>query len=135
MKVSVGRLDPDRQAEFDGLLAALTAAETTSPDDPVVMYFREVAALESLPVDGEADLLAGIRHGDEAARYRLTELNLWEVVRIARTFIGRGVPLLDLVREGNLGLMRAVAEGPAVQGSFGDLRDARIREAIERAFD
>jgi hypothetical protein len=45
------------------------------------------------------------------------------------------VPFLDLVQEGNLGLMRAVAEGPVVLGSFGDLRDARIREAIERAFD
>lgn len=128
------RLNLDRQAEFDELLAALTEAETSSPDDPAVMYVREIAALESLPLDREADLLAAIRHGDEAARYRLTELNLWEVVRMARKFVGRGVPFLDLVQEGNLGLMRAVAEGPVWQGSFGDLRDARIREAIERAF-
>jgi DNA-directed RNA polymerase sigma subunit (sigma70/sigma32) len=135
MKVSLRRLDPDRQAELDELLAALTAAETLAPDDPVVMYIREIAALESLPPDREADLLAAIRHGNEAARHRLTELNLWEVIRIARQFIGRAVPFLDLVQEGNLGLMRAVAEVPVVQGSFGDLLDARIREAIERAFD
>jgi DNA-directed RNA polymerase sigma subunit (sigma70/sigma32) len=135
MKMSVRRLDPDRQAELDELLAALTAAETLAPDDPVVMYILEIAALESLPPDREADLLAAIRDGDEAARHRLTELNLWKVIGIARQFIGRAVPFLDLVQEGNLGLVRAVAEVPVVQGSFGDLRDARIREAIERAFD
>jgi DNA-directed RNA polymerase sigma subunit (sigma70/sigma32) len=84
MKVSVRRLNPERQAEFDELLAAVTEAEASSPDDPVMMYIREIAALESVPLDTEADLLAAIRHGDEAARYRLTELNLWEVVRMAR---------------------------------------------------
>jgi RNA polymerase primary sigma factor len=131
----VRQLDPDRQAELGELMAALASAEPSSPDDPVLMYIREIAALESLPIDKEADLLAAIRHGDEPARNRLTELNLWEVVRMARQFIGRGVPFLDLVQEGNLGLMRAVAEVPIVQGSFGNLRDARIREAIERALD
>jgi DNA-directed RNA polymerase sigma subunit (sigma70/sigma32) len=130
----VGQLDPDRQVEFDELLAALRAAEALSPGDPIVMYLREIASLEPLPLGREADLLAAIRRGDEAARNQLTELNLWEVVRIARQFIGGGVPFLDLVQEGNLGLIRAVAEIPLSPTSFGEQRDARVREAIERAF-
>jgi RNA polymerase primary sigma factor len=86
------------------------------------MYLREIASVEALPLYREA------------ARYRLTELNLWEVVRMARSFIGRGVPFLDLVQEGNLGLIQAVSEVPFGQGSFGERRDSRIREAIESAF-
>jgi RNA polymerase primary sigma factor len=129
----VGRLDPKRQVELDELLTALAAAES-SLDDPVVMYLREIASVEALPSGAEANLLAAIRSGDEAARLRLTELNLWEVVRMARQFIGRGVSFLDLVQEGNLGLIRAVSEAPFAQESFGEKRDARVREAIERAF-
>jgi DNA-directed RNA polymerase sigma subunit (sigma70/sigma32) len=129
----VGRLDPNRQVELDELLTALAAAGLL-PDDPVVMYIREIASVDALPRETEADLLAAIRHGDEAARYRLTELNLWEVVRMAQQFIGRGVSFLDLVQEGNLGLIRAVSEVPLGQESFGEKRDARVREAIEQAF-
>jgi hypothetical protein len=69
----VGRLDPDRQVELDELLTALAAAESL-PDDPVVMYLREIASVEALPHETETDLLAAIGRGDEAARYRLTEL-------------------------------------------------------------
>jgi RNA polymerase primary sigma factor len=98
------------------------------------MYLREIASVEALPLDREADLVAAIQRGDEAARYRLTELNLWEVVRMARSFIGRGVPFLDLVQEGNLGLIQAVSEVRFGQGSFGERRDSRVREAIESAF-
>jgi RNA polymerase primary sigma factor len=129
----VGQLDPNRQVELDELLAALAAAES-SPDDPVVMYVREIASVEALPRETEADLLAAIRRGDEAARYRLTELNLWEVVHIAQQYIGRGVPFLDLVQEGNLGLIRAVSEDALGQEAFSEKRHARVREAIERAF-
>ncbi|HVS04627.1 MAG TPA: sigma factor [Candidatus Dormibacteraeota bacterium] len=129
----MGLLDPKRQVELDELLTALAAAGS-SPDDPVVMYLREIASVEALPRETEADLLAAIRRGDEAAHYRLTELNLWEVVRMAQQFIGRGVSFLDLVQEGNLGLIRAVSEVPLEQESFGEKRDARVREAIEGAF-
>jgi RNA polymerase primary sigma factor len=128
------KFDPDRQVELDEVLAALSAAEALSTSDPVLIYVREIASLETLPLDREADLLAGIRRGDEAARIELTEFNLWEVVRIARHFVGRGVPFLDLVQEGNLGLIRAVAEAPLSQGSFREQRDQRVREAIESAF-
>jgi DNA-directed RNA polymerase sigma subunit (sigma70/sigma32) len=131
----VRQLDPDRQAELGELMAALASAEPSSPDDPVLMYIREIAALESLPIDKETDLLAAIRHGDEAARNRLTELNVWEVVQIGTSVYRPRSAVLDLVQEGDLGLMQAVAEVPIVQGSFGNLRDARLRKAIERALD
>jgi len=98
------------------------------------MYLREVASLEPLSLGGEDELLIAIRRGDESARQRLTESNLWEVVRLARPFIGRVVSFLDLVQEGNLGLIRAVSEVPFEQESFNERQDARVREAIERAF-
>jgi len=130
----VGQLDPDRQVELDELLAALTTTESPPLDDPVRMYLREVASLEPLSLGGEDELLIAIRRGDESARQRLTESNLWEVVRLARPFIGRVVSFLDLVQEGNLGLIRAVSEVPFEQESFNERQDARVREAIERAF-
>jgi RNA polymerase primary sigma factor len=120
--------------ELDELLAAITAAESRPLDDAVRMYLREVASVETLPLDRELELLAAVRRGDKAARYELTEPHLWEVVRVARSFIGRGVPFLDLVQEGNLGLIRAVSEVPSGLEPFRELRDARVREAIERAF-
>ena len=129
----MGQLDPDRQVELDELLAALAATESPL-DDPVSMYLREVASLDLLPLGREGELLIAIRLGDESARHRLIEFNLWEVVRLARPFIGRGVSFLDLVQEGNLGLIRAVSEVPLEQESFNQRRDARVREAIERAF-
>ena len=94
----MGQLDPDRQVELDELLAALTTTESPPLDDPVRMYLREVASLEPLSLGGEDELLIAIRRGDESARQRLTEFNLWEVVRLARPFIGRVVSFLDLVR-------------------------------------
>jgi len=114
------------------VLAAVAAAEPTSLDNPVQMYLREIAAVEPVPPDRERELLTAIRRGDEAALHQLTEGNLWEVIRIARSYIGRGFPFLDLVQEGNLGLMRAVSEARLGAVSFGERRDARVREAIER---
>src|ERR1700704_1011884 len=122
--------EPDRQVELVELLAALDLAESLSLDDPIAMYLREVASVEPLPVNMERELLAAVRRGDEAARLKLTEPNLWEVVRIARQFLGRGISFLDLVQEGNLGLIRAVSEIPLGEGAFGEQRDARVREAI-----
>ena len=95
-------LDPVRQVELVELLAALEVAESLSLDDPIAMYLREVASIELLSQNMERELLAAVRRGGEAARLKLTELNLWEVVRIARQFLGRGVSFLDLVQEGNL---------------------------------
>ena len=115
------------------MLAAVAAAEPTSLENPVRMYLREIAAAEPVSPDSEDELLTAIRRGDETALHQLTEGNLWEVIRIARSYIGRGLPFLDLVQEGNLGLIRAVSDVRLRAASFGEQRDARLREAIERA--
>ena len=124
----------DRQVELEELLGVLEAAGSMQPDDPVAMYLREIGSLAPLSPDLELELVAAVRSGDEAASYRLAELSLWEVVRMARQFTGRGVAFLDLVQEGNLGLIGAVSQIALDEGSFSELRDARVREAIERAF-
>lgn len=80
--------DPDRQVELVELLATLDVAESLSRDDPIAMYVREVASVEPLSLNMERELLAAVRRGDEAVRLKLTEPNLWEVVRIARQFLG-----------------------------------------------
>ena len=72
--------DPDRQVELVELLAALDVAESLSLDDPIAMDLREVASVEPLSLSVERELLAAVRRGDEAARLKLTELNLSEVV-------------------------------------------------------
>ena len=128
------RPEQDRQVELEELLRVLEAAGSMHPDDPVAMYLREIGSLAPLSPDLELELVAAVRSGDEAASYRLAELSLWEVVRMARQFTGRGVAFLDLVREGNLGLIGAVFQIAFEEGSFSELRDARVREAIERAF-
>jgi RNA polymerase primary sigma factor len=128
------RPEQDRQVELEELLRVLEAAGSMQPDDPVAMYLREIGSLAPLSPDLELELVAAVRSGDEAASYRLAELSLWEVVRMARQFTGRGVAFLDLVQEGNLGLIGAVSQIALDEGSFSELRDARVREAIERAF-
>jgi|SRR5438132_3851146 len=128
------RPEQDRQVELKELLGVLEAAGSMQPDDPVAMYLREIGSLAPLSPDLELELVAAVRSGDEAASYRLAELSLWEVVRMARQFTGRGVAFLDLVQEGNLGLIGAVSQIALDEGSFSELRDARVREAIERAF-
>jgi len=128
------RPEQDRQVELEELLGVLEAAGSMQPDDPVAMYLREIGSLAPLSPDLELELVAAVRSGDEAASYRLAELSLWEVVRMARQFTGRGVAFLDLVQEGNLGLIGAVSQIALEEGSFSELRDARVREAIERAF-
>jgi len=128
------RPEQDRQVELEELLRVLEAAGSMHPDDPVAMYLREIGSLAPLSPDLELELVAAVRSGDEAASYRLAELSLWEVVRMARQFTGRGVAFLDLVQEGNLGLIGAVSQIALDEGSFSELRDARVREAIERAF-
>src|SRR6266550_809050 len=110
------RPQQDRQVELEELLGVLEADGSMQPDDPVAMYLREIGTLAPLTPDLELDLVAAVR-------------SLWEVVRMARQVTGRGVAFLDLVQEGNLGLIGAVSQIALEEGSFGELRDARVREA------
>jgi RNA polymerase primary sigma factor len=98
----------DRLTSIDGDLGALFASLQGSANDPVRQYLRELYRYRTLTAEEEIDLAKRIEQGDLFARRQLIECNLRLVVSIARRYVGRGLPLLDLIGEGNWGLIRAV---------------------------
>jgi len=107
---------------------------TVQTDDTVQMYLREIGRAELLSTDEEIDLAQRIEQGDEVARQRMAEANLRLVVSIARRYLGRGVLFLDLIQEGNLGLMKAVEKFDPTRGfKFSTYATWWIRQAITRA--
>ena len=84
--------------------------EGVSTDDPVRMYLREIGKIELLSFDEELELAKRILKGDEEAKQKLAESNLRLVVSIAKKYVGRGLLFLDLIQEGNMGLIKAVEE-------------------------
>ena len=103
-------------------------------DDPVRMYLREIGSIPLLTAEEEVELAKRIQQGDDEARKKLCESNLRLVVSIARHYVGRGMPLLDLVQEGNLGLMKAVEKFDYERGyKFSTYATWWIRQAISRA--
>lgn len=86
----------------------LTNMEGISVDDPVRMYLREIGKIPLLTYEQELDLAQRILNGEEGAKQKLTESNLRLVVSIAKKYVGRGMLLLDLIQEGNMGLIKAV---------------------------
>ncbi len=101
--------------------------------DATDMYLSEIGASELLDADGEADLARLVQKGDPAARLRMIECNLRLVVKIARRYLNRGLPLIDLIEEGNLGLIRAVEKFDPEKGfRFSTYATWWIRQAIER---
>ncbi len=112
--------------------------EGTSADDPVRMYLKEIGKIPLLTPDEEIELAKQIEEGDEeqkkAARERLVEANLRLVVSIAKRFNGRGMQLLDLIQEGNLGLIKAVEKFDYRKGyKFSTYATWWIRQAVTRA--
>ena len=85
-----------------------TSFEGISVDDPVRMYLREIGKIPLLTFDEELDLAKRILEGDEEAKQKLAESNLRLVVSIAKKYVGRGMLFLDLIQEGNMGLIKAV---------------------------
>jgi len=113
---------------------AMEAMEMTAIDDPVRMYLKEIGRVGLLSAQEEVDLATRIEAGDGAARQHLTEANLRLVVSIARKYIGRGMSLLDLIQEGNLGLIRAVEKFDYHKGyKFSTYATWWIRQAVTRA--
>ena len=103
-------------------------------DDPVKLYLREIGRVPLLSSDEEIKLAVKISEGDEYAKQRLTEANLRLVVSIAKKYVGRGLPLLDLIQEGNIGLMKAVDKFEYEKGfKFSTYATWWIRQAITRA--
>jgi len=115
----------------------LEAADEDVPnlsDDSVRMYLREIGRIPLLNTEEEIKLAKRITHGDQIAKKKLTEANLRLVVSIAKKYIGRGLSLLDLIQEGNLGLTRAVEKFDYTKGfKFSTYATWWVRQAITRA--
>ncbi|MDY4186628.1 MAG: RNA polymerase sigma factor RpoD [Candidatus Borkfalkiaceae bacterium] len=103
-------------------------------DDPVKMYLKDIGRVPLLSGDEEIELAKRMTEGDEKAKLRLSEANLRLVVSIAKRYVGRGMQFLDLIQEGNLGLMKAVEKFDYQKGfKFSTYATWWIRQAITRA--
>ncbi len=112
----------------------LDLPEGISLDDPVRMYLKEIGRVNLLSAEEEVDLAKRIANGEEWARKKLVEANLRLVVSIAKRYVGRGMLFLDLIQEGNLGLMKAVEKFDYRKGyKFSTYATWWIRQAITRA--
>ena len=131
----IGEIEPD----FDDLKAAegdldLSVPEGISIDDPVRMYLKEIGKVPLLNAEEEIDLAQRMEKGDGEAKRRLAEANLRLVVSIAKRYVGRGMLFLDLIQEGNLGLIKAVEKFDYIKGfKFSTYATWWIRQAITRA--
>ena len=125
-------LDKD-DAELD-LETELSVPEGVAVDDPVRMYLKEIGHVPLLTAEEEVALAQRMEAGDEEARHRLEEANLRLVVSIAKRYVGRGMLFLDLIQEGNLGLLKAVEKFDYSKGyKFSTYATWWIRQAITRA--
>ena len=122
---------PDKEEEVE---IDLSVPEGISLDDPVRMYLKEIGHVPLLTAEEEVDLARRMEAGDEEARHRLEEANLRLVVSIAKRYVGRGMMFLDLIQEGNLGLLKAVEKFDYSKGyKFSTYATWWIRQAITRA--
>ncbi|MCL2568754.1 MAG: RNA polymerase sigma factor RpoD [Oscillospiraceae bacterium] len=111
-----------------------TLVENFSTDDPVRMYLKEIGKVALLSPEEEIELATRMAEGDEEARRRMAEANLRLVVSIAKRYVGRGMMFLDLIQEGNLGLIKAVEKFDYTKGyKFSTYATWWIRQAITRA--
>ncbi|MEG2258988.1 MAG: sigma-70 family RNA polymerase sigma factor, partial [Oscillospiraceae bacterium] len=113
---------------------ALEATVVDGIDDPVKVYLKEIGRVPLLSPQEEVDLAVRMAEGDVYARKRLSEANLRLVVSIAKRYVGRGMQFLDLIQEGNLGLIKAVEKFDYTKGfKFSTYATWWIRQAITRA--
>ena len=112
----------------------LSVPEGVSLEDPVRMYLKEIGKIPLLGMEDEVELAKKMELGDPEARKRLAESNLRLVVSIAKRYVGRGMQFLDLIQEGNLGLIKAVEKFDYTKGyKFSTYATWWIRQAITRA--
>ena len=117
-----------------GKLEHELSAEGVALDDPVKTYLKEIGRVPLLTAEQEADLARAAQAGDEQARRALSEANLRLVVSVAKRYVGRGLPFLDLIQEGNLGLMKAAEKFEPERGfKFSTYATWWIRQSITRA--
>ena len=127
-------LEEIEEVTEDELANADAIADSFSTDDPVRMYLKEIGKIPLLSPEEEVELAIKMSEGDEAAKQRMAEANLRLVVSIAKRYVGRGMLLLDLIQEGNLGLIKAVEKFDYTKGyKFSTYATWWIRQAITRA--
>ena len=139
-----GDVDADVEVELDDVIAEeeevdmenidLSVPEGVSIEDPVRMYLKEIGKVPLLSAEREIELAQRMEEGDEEAKKELAEANLRLVVSIAKRYVGRGMLFLDLIQEGNLGLIKAVEKFDYHKGyKFSTYATWWIRQAITRA--
>ena len=132
-------VDPDGDVDLSGLeeeelVDPVDLAAEYNLDDPVRMYLKEIGQIKLLSAEEEVELAQRMADGDEEAKNKLTEANLRLVVSIAKKYSGRGLHILDLIQEGNTGLIRAVDKFDWTRGNkFSTYATWWIRQAITRA--
>lgn len=127
----VDDLNPEQLIHED---IEVSIPEGVSVDDPVRMYLKEIGKVPLLSAEEEIELANRIEHGDQEAKKKLAEANLRLVVSIAKRYVGRGMLFLDLIQEGNLGLLKAVEKFDYRKGfKFSTYATWWIRQAITRA--
>jgi len=132
-------IDPDGDIDLssldeEDLVDPVDLAAEYSLDDPVRMYLKEIGQVKLLSAEEEVELAKRVAEGDQAAKNKLTEANLRLVVSIAKKYSGRGLHILDLIQEGNTGLIRAVDKFDWTKGNkFSTYATWWIRQAITRA--
>ncbi len=120
--------------EEEDLVDPVDLAAEYSLDDPVRMYLKEIGQVKLLSAEEEVELAKRVAEGDQSAKNKLTEANLRLVVSIAKKYSGRGLHILDLIQEGNTGLIRAVDKFDWTKGNkFSTYATWWIRQAITRA--
>ena len=143
LELDLGDDDLDLGPDDDINLAGLDEEELVDPvdlaaeyslDDPVRMYLKEIGQIKLLSAEEEVELAKRVSEGDQEAKNKLTEANLRLVVSIAKKYSGRGLHILDLIQEGNTGLIRAVDKFDWTKGNkFSTYATGWIRQAIPRA--
>ena len=128
----IEKMDDEEEIELDKI--DLSVPEGVSIEDPVRMYLKEIGKVSLLTADEEIELAKRMEQGDEEAKKRLAEANLRLVVSITKRYVGRGMLFLDLIQEGNLGLIKAVEKFDYRKGyKFSTYATWWIRQAITRA--
>ena len=126
--------EAEQDADEEETLTEVEVVSSVALDDPVRMYLKEIGRVNLLTAKQEVELAKEMEAGSEEARHHLTEANLRLVVSVAKKYLNRGLSFLDLIQEGNLGLMRAVEKFDYKRGfKFSTYATWWIRQAITRA--
>ena len=133
-------LEPEEASELEEIVAGVAdedleeLSKSVAVDDPVRMYLKEIGKVPLLSAEEEIELAKRMEQGDEEAKNRLCEANLRLVVSIAKRYVGRGMLFLDLIQEGNLGLIKAVGKFQYQKGfKFSTYATWWVRQSITRS--